>query len=469
MSMLSVTTKNRLFYSSIFCLFFKITSLSAQCLITTQPSNATTCSGGNAAFTIVTSGNITGFQWQINTGSGFNNISDNAVFSGSSTATLTLTGVNSENDGYSFQCLVYNGCGGDIPSDIKTLTITPNTWTGATNSDWHTASNWSCGVVPTNHDDVNIDVDFLIPTPVIAPNAQAYCRNITLNAFFDVLSFAGATLNVSGDMTYMGGSFATNNSSFLLFNGNKTQHLNDGWLIVPNLTLTNSQNLIVNNANITVSNTLKLNAGKIILGNNILVVNTISAASDTRFVCTCDELGTPSVNGGIRKTIVANANFTFPIGSSLTSYNPITISNTSGPNETFKVFVDNSPLAGANATEVVQRTWHVEETTAGGNTASMTLQWDASHEGGSFDHSSAICRVLKSNGTDLDYTGYSLKQVLPRILLELLGLNLWRVSPAFQIGVLQANLARLQLRFNRVMPRLVRGAILLSQLRQRVI
>ena len=178
--MISVLTKNRFNYAFILFFIINFQHLSAQCSITIQPSNATTCSGGNISFSHMATGTIIGYQWQVNTGSGFTNIINNAVYSNATTSSLNITGANSTFNGYTYQCLVYNSCGGDIPSDIKTLTITPNTWTGVTSTDWHDASNWSCGAVPTNQDDVDIimDVFFTANEPTINSGMQANCRNL---------------------------------------------------------------------------------------------------------------------------------------------------------------------------------------------------------------------------------------------------------------------------------------------------
>lgn len=85
--------------------------------------------------------------------------------------------------------------------DVYKYTVqTPTTWTGATNTDWATAGNWSTGV-PTS------SVDAYIPTglsnyPVISTTTTADCNNITL--------VGTATLNIISDAT---------NSGSLIFGG----------------------------------------------------------------------------------------------------------------------------------------------------------------------------------------------------------------------------------------------------------
>jgi hypothetical protein len=83
--------------------------------ITTQPANQTACVGGNATFTIASTGT---YQWQVNTGSGFSNIA------GATAATYTATGVTTSMTGNTYRCIVSGQCGTTTSS---TVTLTVNT------------------------------------------------------------------------------------------------------------------------------------------------------------------------------------------------------------------------------------------------------------------------------------------------------------------------------------------------------
>ncbi len=65
-----------------------------------------TIKGCAAAITAITS-NVSGsiYQWQQNTGSGFTNISDNSILSGTSTPILYITNPSSSWNGYSYRCI----------------------------------------------------------------------------------------------------------------------------------------------------------------------------------------------------------------------------------------------------------------------------------------------------------------------------------------------------------------------------
>jgi hypothetical protein len=92
--------------------------------VTTQPVNQTICNGANTSFTVAGSGSGILYQWQVNTGAGFANITNGGVYGGATTATLTLTGANTSYNGYQYRCLLSNTtCTTPGTSNAATLTI----------------------------------------------------------------------------------------------------------------------------------------------------------------------------------------------------------------------------------------------------------------------------------------------------------------------------------------------------------
>lgn len=87
--------------------------------ISGQPTNAVACLGANTSFTVTATGSGLSYQWRVNTGSGFTNIVNGGIYSGATSATLTLTNVAVGNNGYSYQCVV-NDC---TTSNNATLTV----------------------------------------------------------------------------------------------------------------------------------------------------------------------------------------------------------------------------------------------------------------------------------------------------------------------------------------------------------
>jgi uncharacterized protein (TIGR02145 family) len=102
-----------------------------QVSITTQPSNQTATSGQNIQFLTGSSELNSTFQWQSNSGSGFQDVVDGGQYSGSSTSTLSITGLTLQNNNQEFRCIVSaQNCGSDT-SDVATLNVTnPNGLTG---------------------------------------------------------------------------------------------------------------------------------------------------------------------------------------------------------------------------------------------------------------------------------------------------------------------------------------------------
>lgn len=89
------------------------------------------------------------------------------------------------------------------------------TWSGAQSNDWHTAANWSTGVVP------NTTVDVLIPSgldryPSTASGA-ASCRNIQISTGAQMDVYNG--LHVFGDISNWGNITLHNSSSFMMVAG----------------------------------------------------------------------------------------------------------------------------------------------------------------------------------------------------------------------------------------------------------
>ncbi|MBL7732602.1 MAG: hypothetical protein JNM88_15605 [Chitinophagaceae bacterium] len=91
--------------------------------ITAQPSNQTICEGGNTIFSI-TSAAATGFQWQLSTDGGatYGNITNGGVYSGATTATLTITGAVLAMNNNRYRCVASTQCG-NTTSNAAILTV----------------------------------------------------------------------------------------------------------------------------------------------------------------------------------------------------------------------------------------------------------------------------------------------------------------------------------------------------------
>ncbi len=148
-----------------------------------KASISSVCPGGSTSIT----SNITGssYQWKVNTGAGFVNITNNTNYTGATSVTLQLNNIPSSWAGYQYLCVV-NGTN----SNVTTLHFI-NTWSGTMNNYWDNTANWSCGSVP----DANTDV--ILNSGTIVVNSNASCRTLTINPGATFTVNAGYKLTVT--------------------------------------------------------------------------------------------------------------------------------------------------------------------------------------------------------------------------------------------------------------------------------
>ena len=100
---------------------------------TTQPSNVSVSIGQPATFTVVATGSpAPTYQWQRqpSTGGGFTNITDGGIYSGATTATLSISAANTGINGDQYQCVAsntVNNAPATATSNIATLTVNVGT------------------------------------------------------------------------------------------------------------------------------------------------------------------------------------------------------------------------------------------------------------------------------------------------------------------------------------------------------
>ena len=76
--------------------------------ITANPPNRSICVNGNTTFNSSATG-ATDYQWQVDNGSGFVDITNGGVYSNATTGTLTITGATAGMNGYTYRCKAING------------------------------------------------------------------------------------------------------------------------------------------------------------------------------------------------------------------------------------------------------------------------------------------------------------------------------------------------------------------------
>jgi PKD repeat protein len=93
--------------------------------ITVQPGDTTVCVNQDALFAVTASGTGVSYRWQVNSGSGFTDITDGYPYSGATTSELTIAGTTLSMSGTIYRVIVSGVCGTEIYSSYAALLVTP--------------------------------------------------------------------------------------------------------------------------------------------------------------------------------------------------------------------------------------------------------------------------------------------------------------------------------------------------------
>lgn len=149
------------------------------------------CPGASTYFSVNAASGFS-YKWQVDTGSGFADIANNAFYSGATTNVLILKNLPQNFYGYKYRCIQTNGASTiSTPIALKFA----SEWTGAVSTEWENAANWSCGIVPNQY------IDAIIKTgaanyPIV--NSNAVCHSLNTFSGASVLVNSGFKLDVVG-------------------------------------------------------------------------------------------------------------------------------------------------------------------------------------------------------------------------------------------------------------------------------
>lgn len=164
--------------------------------ITLNPQSATRCDSSTTLnFKVTATGSNLSYQWQLNTGSGWNNLINNSTYSGANAPTLTLPLVLYSMNGYQYRCVVTGICSPVATSSVATLTVnpllTPSLTINVTNDDicagtsvTFTTSPVNGGTSPTyvwKRNNTTIGTGSAFTTNTMANGDNVYCE-MTSNA-----------------------------------------------------------------------------------------------------------------------------------------------------------------------------------------------------------------------------------------------------------------------------------------------
>ena len=427
----------------LFIIFFCLQSFSGKSqlryrtpVVATNPANSSVCSGSSSSFAVTITYAVT-YQWQVNTGAGYTNITNGGIYSGATTATLSISATTTGMNGYLYKCIGYSNGPASNPysatTTAGTLTVfapatyyqdldndgygNPNVttsscsgtptgyvanstdcddtnaaihpgqsvWLGSSNNLWSNTANWSCGVLPTDTSDVIINNTSNMPQVDIT---TAVCKNLTIGSGASLTVSSGMILDVKGTITNSG-SFSTTGKA--IFSG-ADQTIPGG--NYADLEIGGAGTKTLNGA-ATVTGTLTLTAGSLQLGNNNLTVNSISGASASRYIIT-------NGTGALKQQNIGTAGLTgdilFPVGTA-SSYTPISINN-AGIADEFGARVINNvydsyngsdvPAGASQTTNNVNKTWILTEGTPGGSNVTLGFQWNSGDELPGFNRTTSV-------------------------------------------------------------------------------
>ncbi len=165
--------------------------------ITSPPSATPICDGGTTIFSVGATGTNLHYQWQVNTGSGYTNITNGGVYSGATTASLVITGVSASMSGYQYQCVISGDCPPSVTSGSLTLILTVYTLPSVTQQPSDTTTcEGSDASITVGAAGTGISYEWYVDTGtgyVVINNSGVYSGANTAT-----LHITGATKNMSG-------------------------------------------------------------------------------------------------------------------------------------------------------------------------------------------------------------------------------------------------------------------------------
>lgn len=146
-------------------------------------SAAPICRTSNIKFVSNIAGST--YKWQVNTGSGYNDLTNGGVYSGVNSDTITIASPPTSYRGYKYRCVVNNTFNGQENELLFSLK-----WNGNANVNWANVNNWGCSSVPDIYTDVLID------------SGTPFSPQVNVNAFARTLKLTpGVTLQVNNPRT----------------------------------------------------------------------------------------------------------------------------------------------------------------------------------------------------------------------------------------------------------------------------
>jgi pectin methylesterase-like acyl-CoA thioesterase len=256
---------------------------------------------------------------------------------------------------------------------------------GATNTNWDVSGSYTLASnlqLPTATFGMNVG-----GTLNMATYAMSGAGNFTLAAA-GILS-SGSPLGLNGNITATGTKSLSTAGNYI-FNGSAAQVT--GALLpatVNALTINNATDVTLTSP-LDVTSSLTLSNGHLLLGSNNIVTSSVLSSTSSKYVVT-------NGTGALKIRNIAAGSNVFPVGPSITAYNPATINN-AGTADNFSVSVKNTfDNALPNPAAAVTKQWTINEDVIGGSNVTLSLAWITADQGATFNPASATS-IIRYNG-----------------------------------------------------------------------
>ena len=93
-------------------------------VISLQPHDQSLCRSGDVSFRIEIS-NVTSYQWQVNPGTGWNDVINDGIYSGSSASQLNVKVADTSMNKYQYRCVLKNACANLFSATAQLFVTTP--------------------------------------------------------------------------------------------------------------------------------------------------------------------------------------------------------------------------------------------------------------------------------------------------------------------------------------------------------
>lgn len=147
-------------------------------------------------------------------------------------------------------------------------------WSGATNTDWSTNTNWTGNAVPLSTENAIIPTG-LTNYPDISTGTIS-CRSVTVKSG-GTLTISGGTLQLSGNISNSGTFNGTGGT--LVLNGSVLQDVKASTLSITNLTLNNSAGASISSGMVNVLGTYTPTSGTLAAGGFLTLKSTVSGTA----------------------------------------------------------------------------------------------------------------------------------------------------------------------------------------------